>query len=277
MQYFKHMSNMRHDIKIKRVISKYGLEGYGLYNLILESITENLTTDSPNPDLQESCADIAEFYNGDTTKINEIAAFMMNQGLFELDEVTSRILCTKLYKFLEASQTRSEKIREMIKKYKTYLKTCGTLEIEQSKMSVTVYDKSERIEEEEEEEKKKEYNKKKPIIKKNQYAEFVKMTEVEYTKLIEKHGKAATLKMIEILDNAKGAKGYKYKSDYRAILSWVEKEYLKQQNENKPKIPAWQQRKNEVADEEHRRILRQQEYNDKYYHSNKDPDVEELF
>lgn len=27
--------------------------------------------------------------------------------------------------------------------------------------------------------------------------------------------------MIEILDNYKGAKGKRYKSDYRAILSWV--------------------------------------------------------
>ena len=62
---------MRHDVKIKRVISKYGLEGYGLYNLALESITESLSTASPLPDLQETCEDIAEFYNGNTAKINE--------------------------------------------------------------------------------------------------------------------------------------------------------------------------------------------------------------
>ncbi len=119
MQYFKHQSNMRHDIKIKRIISKYGLEGYGLYNLIIESITESLSTDSPLPDLQETCEDIAEFYNGNTAKINEIMSYMLNQGLFDLDELTGKVLCNKVYKFLDTSQTRSEKVREMIKAYKT--------------------------------------------------------------------------------------------------------------------------------------------------------------
>lgn len=53
------------------------------------------------------------------------------------------------------------------------------------------------------------------------FGEFVTLTEDEHQKLISKFGKDKTDKMIDILDNAKGAKGYKYKSDYRAILSWV--------------------------------------------------------
>jgi transposase len=54
-----------------------------------------------------------------------------------------------------------------------------------------------------------------------QYAEFVKMKESEYNKLVEEHGEPLTKKMIEVLDNYKGANGKKYKSDYRAILNWV--------------------------------------------------------
>ena len=127
MQYFKHYGTMRHDIKIKRVIAKYGLEGYGLYNLALESITESLCTESPMPDLQETCEDIAEFYNGNTAKINEIMNFMLNQGLFELEEVDGKILCTKLYKFLDTSQTRSVKLRDMINNYKASIKQSNGL------------------------------------------------------------------------------------------------------------------------------------------------------
>lgn len=123
MQYFKHMTSMRHDIKIKRLISKYGLEGYGLYNLIIESIVENISTESPLPELSETCEDMAEFYNGNTAKINEIVAFMLNQGLFELNEITGRVLCGKVYKFLEQSQTRSKEIRDLIAQYKT-VKDC---------------------------------------------------------------------------------------------------------------------------------------------------------
>lgn len=51
--------------------------------------------------------------------------------------------------------------------------------------------------------------------------EFVKISEVEYIKLIERVGKETTMKALEKLDNYKGSHGKKYKSDYRAILSWV--------------------------------------------------------
>ena len=164
MQYFKHFSTMRHDIKIKRVIAKYGLEGYGLYNLILESITEALSEDSPLPDLQENCEDIAEFYNGNTSKINEMMAFMMNQGLFELSEIEGNILCNKIYKFLDTSQTRSEKLRNMIRNYKEQLKL-ALPDMSQDVSdghgrSQTNHDKSERKEEEKNKNKNKNKNKK---------------------------------------------------------------------------------------------------------------------
>ena len=53
------------------------------------------------------------------------------------------------------------------------------------------------------------------------YAEFVSMTLEEYQKLIDKYGEANTKRFIEKLNVAKGSKGYKYKSDYLAILNWV--------------------------------------------------------
>jgi hypothetical protein len=62
---------------------------------------------------------------------------------------------------------------------------------------------------------------KKETAPKKRFAENVRMTEAEHGRLVEKYGEDATARLIEKLDNAKGAKGYKYKSDYRAILSWV--------------------------------------------------------
>lgn len=53
------------------------------------------------------------------------------------------------------------------------------------------------------------------------YAEYVSMTEEEYNKLISQYGEEMVKRMIEILDNYKGATGKRYKSDYRAILNWV--------------------------------------------------------
>ena len=53
------------------------------------------------------------------------------------------------------------------------------------------------------------------------------MTEEEYAALADRHGSDAALRMIEILDNYKGANPAKrsYSSDYRAILSWVAEKY----------------------------------------------------
>lgn len=138
MQYFKHFSKMRNDVKIKRLISKYGIEGYGLYVLVLESIVDSITTDKPMPILEETCEDLAEFYGGNTAKIDEMMRFMVDQGLFSVDLVTKKVACYKIYGYIEQSQTRSEKIRELITAYKD---KGGHF------LSETVCDKSDRIEE----------------------------------------------------------------------------------------------------------------------------------
>lgn len=62
---------------------------------------------------------------------------------------------------------------------------------------------------------------KKELEVKVKYAEFVEMKSEEYDRLILDHGEIMTKKFITALDNYKGSSGKKYKSDYRAILSWV--------------------------------------------------------
>lgn len=71
-----------------------------------------------------------------------------------------------------------------------------------------------------------------PTELKIKFAEFVAMTNDEYQSLIanEQLGcEAAVKRCIEILDNYKGSKGQKYKSDYRAVLSWVIDRYKEEQ------------------------------------------------
>jgi len=62
------------------------------------------------------------------------------------------------------------------------------------------------------------------------FAEFVSLTNDEYSSLVARLGSEEAVKRcIEILDNYKGAKGVKYKSDYRAMLSWVIDRYEEEQ------------------------------------------------
>lgn len=61
--------------------------------------------------------------------------------------------------------------------------------------------------------------------KKYNYAEFVRLTRDEYAKLCASYSEEGAKRLIEILDNYKGAKGKRYVSDYRAILNWVVDRY----------------------------------------------------
>lgn len=69
---------------------------------------------------------------------------------------------------------------------------------------------------------------------KTKFAEFVSMTNDEYTSLVAKVGEQGAKRCIEILDNYKGSSGKKYNSDYRAILNWVINRY-KEEKAKQPK------------------------------------------
>jgi hypothetical protein len=57
------------------------------------------------------------------------------------------------------------------------------------------------------------------------HGEFVLLTDKQYQTLIDKHGKPFANRMIQILDNAIGSKGYKYRSHYHVMKEgeWVHK------------------------------------------------------
>lgn len=58
-------------------------------------------------------------------------------------------------------------------------------------------------------------------IDKDIYAENVRLTKKEYDTLIKDFGSYYTERFVDTLSNYKCSNGKKYKSDYRAILSWV--------------------------------------------------------
>lgn len=78
-----------------------------------------------------------------------------------------------------------------------------------------------------------------PIQKqrKKKYAEAVYMTETEYQTLCEKHSKTFADKCVEVLNNYKLSKGKFYKSDYHAILNWVEKKVVEDFSLIKKPVP----------------------------------------
>lgn len=79
-----------------------------------------------------------------------------------------------------------------------------------------------------------------PVVKKSnkpekrKFAEFVSMTNDEYSSLVTELGEQGAKRCIEILDNYKGQSGKPYKSDYRAIRNWVITRYEEEQAKRKP-------------------------------------------
>ena len=101
MKWFKHFSDAKSDTKIRRLIKKFGIIGYGLYWAVVESIAYQLTSDKPIPDIEENSQDIADMFTCEShcltpEKVNTILLFCLNEGLFEQSEETGRILCMKI-------------------------------------------------------------------------------------------------------------------------------------------------------------------------------------
>lgn len=69
---------------------------------------------------------------------------------------------------------------------------------------------------------------------KRKFAEFVSMTNDEYSSLVTKLGEQGAKRCVEILDNYKGQNGKRYQSDYRAILNWVVDRYNEERLKQTP-------------------------------------------
>lgn len=117
MKWFKHQSGLRYDPKIRRLIAKYGVGGYGVYNFILEAITQGLETESPMPELEDTPEDIALYLRMEKNEVEKIIHFCVQQGLFENN--SGVVTCNKIYKYIDKSSTRSSELRRMIENYQT--------------------------------------------------------------------------------------------------------------------------------------------------------------
>lgn len=114
MKWFKHFSKMHLDVKIKRLIEKHGVEGYGVYNFILESIAFNLESTKPTPEIEEGSIDLAKELKIDTLKLEAIICTCVSEKLFEINPVNNRIMCLKLLKHLDNTLSVNPEIKKIL-------------------------------------------------------------------------------------------------------------------------------------------------------------------
>lgn len=119
MNWFKHKSNTRYEPRVKRLIRQFGLEGFGLYMLVMESIAQTLDERDPLPDFKETAIDVADEYNIDIRKVEDMISFCIQHGLFE--EVENRIISIKMFELLDEYTGKKTQVKRMIENMKTAL------------------------------------------------------------------------------------------------------------------------------------------------------------
>ncbi|MCC3381939.1 DUF4373 domain-containing protein [Paenibacillus farraposensis] len=209
--YFSHDSNARNDKKILDMLSVYGAEGYGWYWMLVEMMRDDSDYKLDMQSKYSFNAFALQLY-ADSTKIQSFIMDCINEfGLFESDGAFfwSNSLLRRMEKKKKISESRSNAANKRWNNANASKTDAGAMQndAKESKGKESKRNKKES----------------KKDIKKNQYAEFVNLSQEEYDKLISFYGEDKTKQMIEILDNYKGANNKKYASDYRAILNWVVK------------------------------------------------------
>ena len=116
MKWFKHDSNAHRDVKLKKLMMRHGLSGYGLYFYCLELITDNVEMTNLTFQLESDAEIIAHetgLHQGD---VELMMKYMVELGLFE--DAAGVITCLKLAKRLDSSMTSNPTMRTMIGKIK---------------------------------------------------------------------------------------------------------------------------------------------------------------
>ena len=215
MQWFKHDTDAATDAKIKKLVMRYGADGYAIYFHCIELIVGNVSEHNITFELEHDAEIIADNLKiqgtSDTSpvdRVNQIMRYIVSLGLFE--ENNGHIFCYKILKRLDSSMTSSAKMRAIITSAK------------QSHDKVMISHDSVMQEEKRTEEKNEEPPDKPAKHQKHKHGEYkhVLLTSDEYLRLCEEWGEPEVLRMIKILDEGIETKGYKYKNHNLALRKW---------------------------------------------------------
>lgn len=111
LDYFSHDTNMQEDIKVKLLLAKYKLEGYGVFNLLLENLYKESYFLTINEDYLLL---FSSQINYTIEKLTEMIEYMVEKGLF------NRGLYNK-YSVLTSDRTQTNYILACSRRKEIYL------------------------------------------------------------------------------------------------------------------------------------------------------------
>jgi hypothetical protein len=224
LKWFKHFTDAKSDTKIRRLMKKYGIVGYGLYFAVIESIAYQIKPEKPIPDLEDNSQDICDLFDNNFYKltpqiVEEILLFCMTEGLFQQDENTGRIICLKLLCHLDNTMSNNPEISKIVSNFNKLQEIEKTsINLKQIRLDEIRLDKKRERE----------------LITPVKDAESVKITETEYSTLCTDFGKNIIDTKIYSLDTyiSNGGPKKPYKNHYKTILNWLRRDGIKKIESN---------------------------------------------
>ena len=107
--YFPHDADMRNDPRIKALRRKFGIEGYGVYCMLLEFLTDSEYFEFKNDSL--SLELVAGDFDIETDRLITILQYCFQLDLFQLDAETNVISCKSLDNRLEPLLSKRKRDR----------------------------------------------------------------------------------------------------------------------------------------------------------------------
>lgn len=117
MKWIQHDSDASLDSKLQKLRIRFGMEGYGVYWLLLELIAKDVTEKKLTFELEHDSELIAHYTGINIDQINSMMAYMIDLGLFE--NTGGTITCMKLLKRINTSMVSSPTFRKAITEIKS--------------------------------------------------------------------------------------------------------------------------------------------------------------
>jgi hypothetical protein len=209
--YFSHDYNSRNDDKIKRLIRKHSMEGYGVWWAIVEDLYNN--ANALPYDCEGIAYDLRVGENLVESVLNDFDLFVIQDGKFGSISIGNR-LDFRNEKSLKARESAHKRWNNSSTDANALRTLCDSNAIKERKV--------------------KESKVKESIITDvslNLLANNIVISEVEFEKLKKEYTQDVTESAIKYLSNYKLEKNYKTKSDYLTIKRWVI-DAVKKQNIN---------------------------------------------
>ena len=207
--YFPHFCNARHDRKLKRVQKELGIEGYGIYFMLLEILREQT-------DLRYPLSEIDLLTDEFGTSEQKVRVVICNYDLFQVDE-NQNFFSFKMIIYLQPYFEKSERAREAANK-RWNNANAYTNAIEMQSVSNASKVKKTKLKETKVNEIKE---------SKIKLREYVFISQSNLDKLNSEFLEHEVNWMLDKLNDYKASKGVQYKSDYHAINMWVKDAFRK--------------------------------------------------